>query len=92
MANDGVIANPADVRKLASALKKYQNEVKAASRGVQKALASANWHDSQKERFEQRYKDLQRSVDRFTNDEVTQMVKTLNELARRLDDIRRMRM
>src|SRR3712207_7881604 len=39
-------------------------------------------HDRQKERFEVRYQDLQRSIDRFLN-EVTAMVRTLNELADR---------
>lgn len=92
MPDGAVNADPESVRKLASALTKYQQEVAQASRSVQRALASANWNDRQKQQFEQRYQDLQRSIDRFMSAEVQAMVKSLHVLAQRLDDIRRMRM
>lgn len=90
--SDLVNASPDDVRRLAGALRNYQQQVANASRSVQKALASANWNDRQKQRFESRYRELQKSIDRFMNDEVVSMVSTLNELARKLDDIKQMRM
>jgi DNA repair ATPase RecN len=90
--SDLVNASPEDVRRLASALRSYQEQVSTASRSVQKALASANWHDGQKQRFECRYSDLQKSIDRFMTNEVSSMIKTLNQLARKLDDIKGMRM
>lgn len=65
MANEGVNASPADVRKLATALGSYQREVVAASKKVHGALGSANWHDSGKAQFEARYKDLQKRIDSF---------------------------
>jgi hypothetical protein len=90
--SDGVNASPADVRKLAAALAKYQQEVSAAGKQVQSALGAANWNDKQKARFEARYRELQKALDRFMSGEVKTMVQSLNELARRLDDIRSMRM
>lgn len=92
MATDGVHASPADVRKLAAELGKYQKAVNAAGKQVQSALGAANWHDKQKDGFEARYRDLQKSIDRFMTGEVQAMIKGLNELARRLEEIRSMRM
>lgn len=92
MSTDGVNASPADVKKLAAVLTKYQNTVKSASKEVQAALHSASWNDRQKDRFEARYRDVQKTVDRFMSTEVQSMVKSLHELARRLEEIRGMRM
>lgn len=92
MANDQVHASPTDVRKLAAALTAYKQEVVAASKKVRSALDSANWHDQRKAQFDVHYKDLQKRVDSFMSTEVDQMVKALNDLARRLDGIRDVRM
>lgn len=92
MANEAVNASPADVRKLAAALGSYKQEVAAASNKVRGALGSANWHDSRKSQFEARYQDLQKRLDGFMSGEVDQMIKQLNELARRLDEIRNIRL
>ena len=69
----------------------YKQEVAAASKKVRGA-GSADWTDSRKAQFEARCKDLQHRIDGFMSGEVDQMVKTLNELARRLDEIRGIRM
>lgn len=87
-----VNASPADVRKLATALTAYRQDVLSASKKVRGALGSANWHDSRKSQFESRYQDLQKRIDGFMSGEVDQMVKQLNDLARRLDEIRNVRM
>ena len=92
MPDGGVNAKPEDLKKLAGALTAYQREVAAAAKKVQGALNAAHWHDRQKEQFEVRYKDLQKNIDRFMSGEVASMTKYLNELARRLEDIRGMRM
>lgn len=92
MSSDGVNASPEDVKKLAAALSRYHADVTAAGKQVQGALSSANWHDRQKDQFEARYRDLQKTLDRFMSKEVQGMVKSLNELARRLEDVRSMRM
>jgi hypothetical protein len=92
MSDDRVHASPQDVRKLAVALSAYQQEVTAAGRKMQGALGAANWHDAQKDKFEARYRDLQRSIDRFMSSEVTGMITGLNELARRLAEISSMRL
>ena len=92
MPDDQVHASAADLRKLASALNSYKQDVASASKKVQGALGSANWHDSRKAQFESRYRDLQKRVDGFMSGEVDSMMKALNELAHRLDDIRNVRM
>lgn len=92
MAHEMINVSPSDVRRLASALGAYKSEVAAASKKVRGALAAANWNDKRKAQFESRLADHQKSLDRFVSGEVDQMVKSLNELARRLDDIRNLRM
>lgn len=92
MTGDMVNASPEDVRRLAAALNAYKQEVGAASRTVRGALGSANWHDSRKSQFESRYRDLEKRIDGFLSSEVDDMVKMLHDLARRLDDIRNIRM
>lgn len=92
MATDMVNASPEDVRKLAEALGKYRLEVVSASKKVRRALGSANWKDSSKSQFEARYQDLQKRIDGFMAGEVDLMVKQLHDLARRLDDVRNVRM
>ncbi|MGY1802957.1 hypothetical protein ACI78T_06725 [Blastococcus sp. SYSU D00922] len=89
---DLVNASPQDVRKLAAALAAYQQDVAAAGKKVRGALNAANWHDPQKDKFEARYRDLQKGLDRFMSGEVTAMVKGLKDLARKLEDIRSTRM
>jgi len=92
MSGDGVHASPESVKRLAAALGRYQEEVSSAGKRVQNALDAANWHDQQKDQFEARYKDLQRTLDHFISSEVQAMVKSLGEFARRLDEIRSLRM
>ena len=89
---DQVHASPQDIRKLAAALGSYRQEVSAASHKVQGALGSANWHDSRKSQFEGRYRDLQKQIDRFMSGEVDTMIKNLNQLASKLDEIRNIRL
>ena len=81
---------PAEFRVPAEAAR--QRREAFLSRRTQAALGAANWHDAQKDKFEARYRDLQRSIDRFMSGEVTGMITGLNELARRLAEIRSMRL
>ena len=46
-----VKASSKDVRRLATSLKRYQDEIKQASKAVEKAIGAANWHDKQKDQF-----------------------------------------
>ena len=92
MADDRINASAADVRKLAKALGTYKDDVSTASAKVRGALKSANWNDSRKQMFESRYQELQKRVDGFMSAEVDQMVKALNDLAHRLDEIRNVKM
>jgi hypothetical protein len=92
MPEGGVHADPESVRMLAAALTRYQRDVSAAGRAVTAALARANWHDRQKQQFEERYRELQHTLDRFMATEAQSMTARLNDLARRLDEIRSMRM
>jgi uncharacterized protein YukE len=88
---DRVNANPADIKKLAAALGAYKGEVSAAGKKVQGALAAANWHDPQKDKFEARYRNLQSSMNRFLDGEVDVMIKNLNTLAAKLAEIQSVR-
>ena len=87
-----VNANPDDVRKLAGALKRYQQDVRQSAKTVSSALAGARWNDPKKQQFEARLKDHQRQLEKFVGNDVEQMVRALNELANKLDEIKRMRM
>ncbi|RLV47709.1 hypothetical protein D9V37_16300 [Nocardioides mangrovicus] len=90
--SDMVNASPQDIRKLAGALAAYRDEVTKASKKVQGALAQANWHDSRKQQFEGKYRDLQKKIDSFMSSDVDQMAKGLKQLASKLEDIRNVRM
>ncbi len=87
-----VNASPDDIRKLAAALKRYQDDVRQSAKAVTAAVSSARWHDPQKQKFEARLKDHQRQVERFTGSDIEQMIRSLNQLAAKLDEIKRMRM
>lgn len=87
-----VNASSADVRKLASALKQYKDETKQVGRRVDGAINSANWQDSKKDQFVSRYRDFNKQIDRFMSAQVDDMIRSLNDLARKLDEIERMRM
>lgn len=92
MSGDRVEASAADVRKLATALNAYREDVLSAGKKVQGALRAAHWNDARKTQFEARYQELQKRIDGFLGGEVDQMLKSLNDLARRLDDVRNIRM
>lgn len=87
-----VNASSKDVRKLASALKQYKEESKQVGRRVDGAIRSANWRDRNKDQFEARYRDFTKQMDRFMSTQVDEMVKSLNNLAQKLEEIERMRM
>lgn len=89
---DRVDASPTDLRKLAASLVRYKKDVSDASARVRGALRAANWNDARKTQFEVGYHDLQIRMDRFVSAEIDDMIKRLNDLARRLDDIRQVRM
>ena len=85
-------ARSTDVLKLAGALKRYQQDQKQVTKQVSSAISSANWQDKKKEEFEARFKDHSRQLERFVTSQVDEMVKSLNELARKLQDIEQMKM
>ena len=87
-----VDASSADVRKLASALKRYKDETTQVGRRVDGAIRAASWRDSKKDQFEARYRDFSKQMDRFMSSQVDDMVRSLNELAKKLEEIERMRM
>lgn len=89
---DIVKASPEDVKKLAAALAAYKQAVGDAGKRVQGALSAANWHDPQKQMFEARYRGFQQGINRFMSGEVDAMIKDLNNLARKLAEIKAMRL
>jgi hypothetical protein len=84
--SDLVHADPNDVKKLASALRKYEEEVMAASRKALQAIERANWQDRQKQQFASSYRDFHRQTEHFVRGRVRDFVKSLNSLA---DDLER---
>jgi hypothetical protein len=89
---DIVNASPEDVKRLAAALAAYKQAVDAAGKRVQGALSAANWRDPQKDKFEAHYRDFQRSISHFMTGEVDGMIKDLNNFARKLAEIKAMRL
>jgi hypothetical protein len=87
-----VNASSQDVKRLAGSLKRYQDEMKQASQAAQKAIDAAHWHDKQKDKFVAGFQDHRKQVNRFVNDQVNDMIKSLNLLASKLEEIERMRM
>lgn len=92
MSGARVDADPKAVRDLAAALGRYQQTVTEAAKSVQSALSGADWHDSQKDRFEARLTQLNGSVRRFMESDVKEMISGLNKLAAQLEAIRQIRM
>jgi F0F1-type ATP synthase membrane subunit b/b' len=86
--SDAVHADPADVKKLASALQQYHQKITDASKQAQQAIGRADWHDRQKQQFEGKFKDFQRQTDRFVGSQVKEFVKQLNALASDLEKAR----
>jgi hypothetical protein len=87
-----VNAEPMSVRALAAALARYQREVADAGRHARSALANAHWHDRQKDRFEQRYLELQKTIDHFLAREIPEMIRSLDIFAVQLEEILNRRM
>jgi uncharacterized protein YukE len=87
-----VDASSVEVRKLAAALKQYRDDTKQISRRVDGAINAANWRDSRKDQFEARYRQVAKQIDGFMSSQVEDMIRSLNDLARKLEEIERMRM
>jgi hypothetical protein len=86
--SDAVNADPADVKKLASALQHYQQQIADASKQARQAIERAHWQDRQKQQFESRFRDFQGQTDRFVGAQVKDFVKQLNALAGDLERAR----
>jgi uncharacterized protein YukE len=89
--SDHIHADPNDVEKLASALKKYEEEVLAASRKALQAIERANWQDRQKQQFASSYRDFHKKTENFVRGRVRDFVKSLNSLAYDLERAKRHR-
>jgi len=86
--SDAVHADPADVKRLAKEMQRYQQRIKEASQQAQSAINRANWKDGQKQRFESRFRDHQKQTSRFVDAQVKDFVKQLNALANDLERAR----
>lgn len=91
MNGNGVNVRADDVKKLASALQKYEKQVMQAGKDFQKALESASWNDPQKARFASKFSDFQKKINGFVANDSKPMIKYLNEYARRASDMSGMR-
>lgn len=81
MSTDLVHADPRDVRRLATALQRFEQRITQISSETYREVGRANWHDRQKDQFEARFKDFHKKTNTFVGNEVSAMVKSLNSLA-----------
>ena len=88
MADDLINVKPDDVRKLARSLERFGQQITQANKEAMNAINAAHWHDSQKDKFESRYRDFQKRMNGFVSGEINEMTKSLNRLASELDRIR----
>lgn len=85
MSSDLVHADPKDVRKLAKALERFEQQITEVTKEGMRAIDQANWHDGRKDMFSARYRDFHKRTHSFVGGEVKQMVRALNELATKLE-------
>lgn len=86
--SDVVHANPDDVKKLAKALERLEQQLLQATKEATKAIDRADWRDGRKDQFEARYQDFTKRTNSFVSGELRQMVKGLNNLAQQLERAR----
>jgi glycyl-tRNA synthetase beta subunit len=91
MSSDLVNVRPEDVKKLAKSLERYEQVIKQANKDAAKAISDARWDDGQKHKFDARFRDFQRRTNGYVEGEVRQMVKSLHQLASRLEQIQQQR-
>jgi hypothetical protein len=89
--SDAVNTSPTALRDLARELRRFQESVQQASKQAHNALARAPWNDGQKQRFVARFNELDKTNRRFLEGEMAQMVKSLEELAQRIERAREVR-
>jgi len=92
MGSDMVNVKPEDLKRLEKALERYQQAVKDAGKQVQNELNRVQWHDRQRDAFEARLKDIDRTVQRFFDGDVKLMRSYLNDVYRDLEQLRARRM
>jgi len=88
MSGDLINVKPDDVRKLARALERFGQQMTQANKEAMSAISAAYWHDSQKEKFEARYRDFHKRINGFVSGEISEMTGSLNRLASELDRVR----
>lgn len=86
--SDLVNADPNDLRSLARELERFGQQTKDLCKQTQRSLDRCRWNDRQKQQFEQRFREAQRQLERFSSQEVAQMVKALNAHASDLERVR----
>lgn len=90
--NSGVNRSPESMRDLAAALGVFSRDVGRAGKTFRSKLGAADWGDPQKDRFEQRFDELQKAIDSFLKNDIEAMRRYLLKDASRLDEIVRTRM
>lgn len=87
MSSGIVDADPESIRRIASALTHYQEDIADAAKQVEGALKEAHWHDPQRDHFEEWYTDLRRKIASLTGSDVTDVIRDLGILAQQLEDL-----
>jgi hypothetical protein len=86
LSGDLVNVRKSDLLKLEREIQQFEQAVNEAGKRMERAIASAHWRDSTKERFAAKFKDMKRQTDRFVSGECRTMAKHLRELAAKVDE------
>lgn len=85
----GVIADPEKLRQFAKALSTSADQLQQIARSMARALENSGWDDSERQRFEQDYKQTVRMLSQFTEKLKSQYIPTVQKKASALEQYRR---
>lgn len=63
----GANTDPADLRRLASEIKRAQGDISTSIKRVKSALNSARWDDPVRRKFEEQLGEMEQAINRFAN-------------------------
>ncbi|HUN36939.1 MAG TPA: WXG100 family type VII secretion target [Trebonia sp.] len=83
-----VVADPDKLRQFASSLSNSAGQLEAIARQMQRGLEATGWRDSERQKFEQDFRQTVRSLSQFTERLRSQYVPLLQKKAAALDSFR----
>ncbi|WP_456598810.1 WXG100 family type VII secretion target [Blastococcus sp. SYSU DS0616] len=83
-----VHADPEKLKQLAKSLTKSADQLQEVARGLSRALESSGWQDSERQKFEQDFKQTVKSLSQFTDKLRGQYAPVLQKKAAALEQYR----